>query len=86
MRWSIVVFVLVLTGCGWLGSAVRTVWDVARCLCEVTAAEQSEEKLGGMSADEWCDVRENLEPFVAEVTAAKQAASQKSGLTKEPAK
>jgi hypothetical protein len=78
MKHLIVVLALV-AGCGWLGSAIRTTIDIARCLCEVVAAEQPEGELAGMSPEEWCEVRENLEPFIDEVTRAKAAASRKAG-------
>ena len=85
MKKLLVVLVLV-AGCAWFGPAVRTALDIARALCELTAAEQPAQKLGGMTAQEWCAIEANVEPFVDEITAAKQAAAGKAGFSREPAK
>lgn len=74
-----IVLVLLVTGCAATKAVVRSVNDIARQLCELTAAE-SGDKLG-MTPEEWCAVRENLDPFIREVTSAQSAASEKSGLT-----
>jgi len=79
---STLVLIIALSGCAAFWTAVRTVADIARCLCETTAAEQvaaSPDALGGMSPEEWCGYEENLRPFIDHVTAAKVAASQQVG-------
>lgn len=78
----IAMFAVVLTtisGCAALG----TLMDAARLLCNLTATEQSEAELAGMTPAEWCAVRENLEPFVEEAKRAKMAAGKKAGLQVE---
>lgn len=79
---AVLITILTLSGCALFGPAVRTALDIARELCELTAAEQGEGKLGGMSAAEWCAIEANIEPFVDEVLAAKNAASQKAGFAR----
>ena len=83
MKKLLVLFVL-LTACSWFGPAIRTALDIERALCELTAAEQPPDRLGGMTAQEWCAVEANVEPFIDEVTAAKQGAAQKAGFSRGP--
>jgi len=87
MRKALIIAVIALvSSCAAFWSTVKTVADVARCLCQVAATEQLEaapDALSGMTADEWCEHEENLRPFIDHVTEAKQAASQKVGFSKE---
>lgn len=87
MKKTLIVAVITLAaGCAAFWSTVKTVADVARCLCQVSATEQLEsapDALSGMTADEWCEHKENLRPFIDHVTEAKQAAGQKVGFSRE---
>jgi hypothetical protein len=70
------------TGCGVMKQIGRTIQDVAQALCLVTASEQSEDALGGMTAEDWCAIEENLRPFVDAALMAQQDAAGKAGLSK----
>jgi hypothetical protein len=83
-RYIAIVFVLLVTGCAATKSVARTLNDVARNLCMLTASDYGEEKLG-MTPKDWCDVRENLDPFIREVTSAQAAAVSQSGLAQPKA-
>jgi dihydroorotase len=52
---------------------VRTINDAATTLCHLFASE-NEGKLGGLSPSDFCEVKENLDPFIDAALAAKQAA------------
>jgi len=78
----VVLAILCITGCAWFGPAVRTALDIARRLCELTAAEQPASKLGGLTAEDWCAIEANVEPFLYEVLAAKQGAARKAGFSR----
>lgn len=77
-----VVFSLVLLlGCAEALPIIRTIVDVARILCEQTAAEQPPEQLSGQTAAAWCADPDNLRPFEEETLRAKRAASASAGLS-----
>lgn len=73
-----------LHACAWWQETgkpiVRTVVEVARHLCLLTAEEQDRAALDGMTPADFCAAEENLRPFIDEVLAAKQRASGKAGL------
>ncbi len=52
---------------------VRTINDAATTLCHLFAAEH-EDQLGGMTATDFCSVKENLDPFIDAALSAKQTA------------
>ena len=66
-------------GCATFKKVVRSVVSVATDLCWVVAAENTD-KLGGMTPAAWCAIADNIEPFIQEVLAAKDAASSTTGL------
>lgn len=68
-----------VAGCAWLKQAGRTIKDVAETLCILTASEQDEAKLGGMDPEAWCEVEENLSPFLDLVLSAQEQAAGKAG-------
>ena len=80
-----VLCVLLLGGCAWFNEnakpVLRTVAEIARHLCLLTAEEQDAAARDGLTPAQFCEAEENLRPFVDEVLAAKQRASGKSGLT-----
>lgn len=80
-KWTKILLLISITtvfaGCTGVKNVVRSVNDVARQLCELTASE------AGQSPKDWCNVRENLDPFIREVTAAQSAASAQSGLSQQ---
>ena len=79
----ILAFCLSLSGCAGLLKGVRTVIDLATCLCEIVAVEQPQDKLGGLTPKEYCEKEENLRPFIEQITKAKAAAAQKAGFNRE---
>lgn len=64
--------------------AVRTINDIARNLCHLSAQQAGGEEALGMSPEDWCVIRKNLDPFIREVTSAQAAASNASGLSPTP--
>lgn len=81
---AIVLLLALLPACAWWQETgkpiVRTVVEVARHLCLLTAEEQDGAALDGMTPADFCAAEENLRPFIDEVLAAKQRASGKAGL------
>jgi hypothetical protein len=67
-----VLAVLGFVGCSMFKSAAKTADDAASILCELFAAEN--QSAVGMSPEDWCALHDNLEPFIDQVLAAKQAA------------
>lgn len=74
-------WVLLLTalgGCAWWQQnkkqIVSTITDVAIDLCRIFASEQEAEALGGLSPKDFCEIAENLQPFIDAAAAAKQSA------------
>lgn len=64
-------------GCGTLKDAGRTLNDAASIMCNVFAVELSEvdpERLGGMSATDYCAIHDNLRPFIDQALSVKNAA------------
>lgn len=72
----------VIVGCAALKEVGRTANDAARILCELIAAEQTEQ-LDGLSPDEWCEIQKNLDPFIDEILSAKKRSENKLGFSKE---
>lgn len=70
-----------LVSCASLKPIARTVNDAATVLCELYGAENPE-LLDGASVSDYCAVKENLDPFIDSVLAAKQ--SLKASLNAEP--
>lgn len=62
----------VASSCSSFKSVARTADDAASILCELFAAENKEAV--GMSPEQWCALHDNLQPFIDQVLAAKQAA------------
>lgn len=62
---------------------VRGLNDIARALCEQSVAESDKAELGGMTAEKWCQVQANLDPFIRALTVAQKDAMQKTGLNRE---
>ena len=52
---------------------VRTISDAATTLCNLFGQEHPDQ-LGGMTAADFCSVKENLDPFIDAALAAKQTA------------
>lgn len=61
----------VLSAC-FLKPAARTANDLARATCE-TFADARERQLG-MSAEQWCGLHDNLDPFLQTILAAERRA------------
>jgi hypothetical protein len=82
-----VVGVFVLMACAAVKGVVRTLNDIAKDLCALTASEQLERDgaaLDGLSVAQWCDIKENLDPFIDEVLKAQKLAAGQAGLTAAP--
>lgn len=82
---AIVLLLSMLGGCAWFNETakpvLRTIVEVARHLCLLTAEEQDAAARDGLTPAQFCEAEENLRPFIDEVLAAKQRASGKAGLT-----
>jgi predicted small secreted protein len=78
----VIVLALALTSCGTIKQIGRTIQDVAQALCLVAASEQPKDALGGMSAEDWCSIEENLRPFLDAALSAKQEAEGKAGFSR----
>lgn len=68
-----------LTGCAAIKNHARTVNDIASDLCMLVATENAEQ-LAGLTPRQWCQIHENLQPFIDEVLAAKRSSETKVGL------
>jgi len=74
--------IFLFSGCGTFKNVANTINDAATILCNLFAAEQSEDALG-MSPQDWCAVHENLAPFIDEATKAKRQAGKTLGMGTE---
>lgn len=74
------ILAVALVGCAGAMPILRTIDDIGSNLCLLAASRQPEDKLGGKTAEEWCDIKENLQPFIDEALAAKRAASSRAGI------
>ncbi len=73
----------VIVACSTVKGVVRTLNDIAKDLCTLTAGEQLERDsaaLDGLTVAQWCDIKENLDPFIDEVLKAQKMAAGQSGL------
>lgn len=71
-----ILFAVIFTtagGCAMFKKVVRTIDDIASDACVLFATENADD-LAGLSPADFCDVRENLEPFVEYITRAQQTA------------
>lgn len=66
---AIVFFGIGLVACAAVKPVARTINDAASIACEVAFGE--EELPQGMSLKEFCDIHENVQPFVDQILAAK---------------
>jgi len=74
---------LVIVACSTVKGLVRTLNDIAKDLCMLTASEQLEREgaaLDGLTVAQWCDIKENLDPFIDEVLKAQKMAAGQAGL------
>lgn len=77
----IVCLIISLISCIALKPIARTITDAATILCELTAAENTV-KLDGMTPSQWCNIYENIVPFIDPLLEAKKSGASKSGLSK----
>ncbi len=68
------------SGCSAIKPVVRTADDAATILCQLEASKAPKSQLTGLSAKEWCALKENLQPFIDAVLTAQKAGAAKSGL------
>lgn len=64
-------------GCAALKTIVRTIDDIAEDACVLFATQNAgehTERLQGLSPAEFCDIKENLDPFIEHITRAQQTA------------
>ena len=71
---------LCLSGCGAVRLVGRSLNAIATALCETVAADQYGQELDGMSPEEWCSIKSNLDPFLSVLLAAQRDAAAKAGL------
>jgi hypothetical protein len=74
---------LAMVSCAAVKGVVRTINDVAKELCLLTASEQLERDgaaLDGLTVEQWCDIKENLDPFIDEILKAQKMAAGQAGL------
>jgi hypothetical protein len=72
-QYILVLVLLAMSGCSMFKTITRTISDVAGDVCVMFAMDNTEQ-LAGMSPAEWCDIHENLAPFIEQITAAQQTA------------
>ena len=80
---ALLVLCFALSACALIKPIARTSNDVAGTLCEIVAAEQEPEALGGMSVEDWCAIHDNVDPFLDIVLSAKAEAAEKAGFAKD---
>jgi hypothetical protein len=73
---------MAIFACGSAMQVIRTIIDIATLLCENAASEKPISVLKGQTPQQFCKTKENLQPFVDQVTRAKMAASRATGLAK----
>jgi hypothetical protein len=78
-----VLFVLASGCAGWMKTAACSAKAAAEMLCCMTASEQPEEALEGLTPEAFCAKPENFAPFLAAAEAAQEEASAKVGLPKK---
>jgi len=71
---------LALSGCSSVKPILNTVNDAARIICELAAAEHADSERAGLTAQQWCAIRKNLDPFIEEALRAQRAGAEKAGL------
>ena len=67
----IVIAAIALSSCAFWKPAVKTVNQVARLLCIEAYGDPA---TTAMTAEDWCNVHENLYPFIEAVTSAQAGA------------
>lgn len=78
---GVVPVALYLSSCAELKPIARTVVDIARTLCLLTAEEQDAAARDGLTPAQFCEAEEHLRPFVDEILSAQKRASGVVGLT-----
>lgn len=73
---------LVCISACWAKPALRTANDIAKQACE-TFAEARERQLG-ISKEQWCALRDNLDPFLSVILAAERKAGISNGTIAPP--
>lgn len=76
---TVVTWAFWVTGCTLVRPVVRTVNDIARDLCTLTVMEQTDQ-IQGLTPAEFCEMRDNVAPFIDEIMAAKRTAGGELGL------
>ena len=62
----------------------KTVNDVAQEACQVAFAIDADRIPNGQTVQEFCELHENLRPFIDHILAAKRIAGAKSGISSDP--
>lgn len=71
---------LALIACATVKSVARTINDAADIACEIFGADHPD-ALQGLTPQQWCDVKSNIDPFLDEILAAQQRAGATLGVT-----
>lgn len=79
----VLLFALSVASCAAFKQSARDVNDVARQLCELTAGAQERAEREGISVRELCAIREVVDLFAVEVSAAQSRAADRSGFKRK---
>jgi len=83
MRWlNVLVLVVALFACATVRPAIKTAYDIAMAACVGFAERASSQELRGLSAEDWCGVAQNLQPFLDHLLAAQEKAGLSDGVAK----
>jgi hypothetical protein len=67
-------------GCGIWGSVIKD--SLEYILCKKVAAKYPD-KLGGLAPDEWCEVYENVKPFIPLARQMEESGAQRAGFSRD---
>lgn len=76
-------FCALLIGCGWWGQVARDTLEYV--LCE-KVAEKYPERLGGLTPSQWCEVYDNVKPFIPMARQMERQGAVKAGFSRGDSK
>jgi hypothetical protein len=71
-RLTWIAVVVLVAGCGLFKDGVRTIIDIARDACELYVDKH--EGLTALTPEDFCELRDNLDPFVRGLTSMQETA------------
>lgn len=80
---AVLALALVLPGCSVFKSTTRGISDAAAIVCETVAVDMTAKQRAELSPREWCQIHENVKPYLDDLLRAQRAGAIRAGVARE---